>query len=80
LLLGPSPIADIAAQCGFADQSHLTRVFKKLVGLAPGLYRRSSRLPPIGGIRKGAGFPQNCRACPATPEDTDGVRDARRQP
>jgi AraC-like DNA-binding protein len=45
LLLGPSPIVDIAAQCGFADQSHLTRVFKKSIGLTPAQYRRCSRLP-----------------------------------
>jgi AraC-like DNA-binding protein len=55
LLLGPSPIVDISAQCGFADQSHLTRVFKRLVGLAPAQYRRSSTTagssakPPLGG-------------------------------
>ena len=45
LLLGPSPIVDIAAQCGFADQSHLTRVFKRSIGLTPAQYRRCSRLP-----------------------------------
>lgn len=35
------PIADIAIQCGFADQSHLTRVFTTLVGLSPAAWRRS---------------------------------------
>jgi AraC-like DNA-binding protein len=32
-------IADIAAQTGFADQAHLTRVFKSLMGATPGQYR-----------------------------------------
>jgi AraC family transcriptional regulator len=34
------PIADIAIRCGFADQSHLTRVFTTLVGLSPAAWRR----------------------------------------
>ncbi len=32
-------LADVAAACGFADQSHLTRVFKSITGLPPGLFR-----------------------------------------
>jgi AraC family transcriptional regulator len=34
------PIADIAIRCGFADQSHLTRVFTRLAGLSPAAWRR----------------------------------------
>ena len=34
------PIADIAAELGFADQSHLSRVFVKLIGLTPARYRK----------------------------------------
>ncbi|WP_458098224.1 AraC family transcriptional regulator [Roseomonas sp. WA12] len=34
-------LADIADQCGFADQSHLTRQFKRSVGFTPGAWRRS---------------------------------------
>lgn len=33
------PLLDIAVRCGFADQSHLTRVFRKHVGTTPGRYR-----------------------------------------
>jgi AraC family transcriptional regulator len=33
-------LAEIAAACGFADQSHLTRVFGKLVGATPGRWRQ----------------------------------------
>ena len=33
-------IADVAAETGFADQSHLTRHFKRVVGLAPAAYAR----------------------------------------
>jgi AraC family transcriptional regulator len=34
------PISTIAIRCGFADQSHLTRVFAALVGVPPGAWRR----------------------------------------
>jgi AraC-like DNA-binding protein len=36
------PLADVAALTGFADQSHLTRVFKRVTGVTPGRYRRSA--------------------------------------
>lgn len=32
-------IADIGLRCGFADQSHLTREFRRVTGLTPGSYR-----------------------------------------
>lgn len=34
------PIADVAAACGFSDQSHMTRVFTRLSGTTPGAWRR----------------------------------------
>lgn len=34
------PIADAALACGFADQSHLTRVFRAELGLSPAAFRR----------------------------------------
>ena len=34
-------LAEIAAMCGFSDQSHLQREFKKVVGASPALYRRN---------------------------------------
>jgi AraC family transcriptional regulator len=45
-LLGRStlPLSEIAIQCGFADQSHFTRVFSAKTGLAPGRWRRVSGL------------------------------------
>jgi len=37
------PIAQVAFDCGFAHQEHLTRVFKRLTGLTPGAFRRAVR-------------------------------------
>lgn len=34
------PVSDVALACGFADQSHLTRVFRALVGASPAAWRR----------------------------------------
>ena len=34
-------VSEVAYSCGFSDQSHLTRVFKKAVGVPPGTYRRA---------------------------------------
>jgi AraC-like DNA-binding protein len=37
----PNSIGDIALACGFADQSHLTRVFRGWVGTTPAAWRKS---------------------------------------
>jgi AraC family transcriptional regulator len=39
------PMARIAQECGFADQPHLTRVFSRLVGQTPSVWR--SRQQPL---------------------------------
>ena len=38
-----APLADIALATGFSDQSHLARHFRQLVGMSPGIFRRSHR-------------------------------------
>jgi AraC family transcriptional regulator len=38
---GRFSLSDVALACGFADQSHLTRVFTQLAGISPGAWRRS---------------------------------------
>jgi AraC-like DNA-binding protein len=35
------PIAEVALDCGFADQSHLTTTFRRWTGVTPGVYARS---------------------------------------
>jgi hypothetical protein len=51
-------LTDIASACGFADQSHLNRYFRRIVGVSPGLWRRewltgpmAADLPVIYGER-----------------------------
>ena len=34
-------LAEVAASCGFVDQSHFTKQFKRLVGVTPGQYART---------------------------------------
>jgi AraC family transcriptional regulator len=40
MVMTNQPLCRIARQCGFADQSHFTRVFRRLVGPSPGSWRR----------------------------------------
>lgn len=53
LLLQDLSIAEVAISCGFADQSHMTRVFTSLTGDTPARFRRKNRpfgvaLDPLG--------------------------------
>jgi AraC-like DNA-binding protein len=45
-LLQALPPIVVAQQCGFADQSHFHRVFRALVGSAPGTYAQQFRSRP----------------------------------
>jgi AraC family transcriptional regulator len=39
LVSGRGPIGEIAVECGFCDQAHLSRSFKKIFGTTPAAYR-----------------------------------------
>ena len=47
-------LSEIALRFGFADQSHFTRQFRQLFGVAPGLYRGRQRL--AGGAADASAF------------------------
>ena len=42
------PLSEIAISAGFANQSHLTRVFSALVGVSPAAWRREAQGAPEG--------------------------------
>jgi AraC family transcriptional regulator len=44
LLRSMLPLAEIALDCGFSEQSHFTRTFTRMVGTSPGEWRRQRRL------------------------------------
>lgn len=39
------PISVVASMCGFADQSHFTRVFRAVTGISPSAWRRRNTGP-----------------------------------
>ena len=43
-----SPLALIASQAGFYDQSHFSRTFKRIIGITPGEYRAAFRSRSTG--------------------------------
>jgi len=45
MLATDKPLSDIAAECGLADQAHLSRLFRKLVGESPAAWRRALANP-----------------------------------
>jgi AraC family transcriptional regulator len=40
------PLADVAIVCGFSDQSHLTRIFKRITTMTPAAWRTAEALNP----------------------------------
>ena len=42
LARGNLPLKVIAANCGFSDQSHMTRLFRRLLGVTPAEYRNAT--------------------------------------
>ncbi len=51
---GCEPIAAVALRTGFADQSHLTRDFRRETGLTPAQFRRLAAWPPPNGSPRAA--------------------------
>ena len=47
LTTGPATLAEVAAVCGFTDQSHMTREWQALVGQSPGAWLEEVPLPSV---------------------------------
>jgi AraC family transcriptional regulator len=46
MLQTSSSLAQIAIECGLADQAHLNKSFRRFVGESPGAWRRARAAPP----------------------------------
>jgi AraC family transcriptional regulator len=46
MLTTPMPLCDVASECGLADQAHLSRLFRKVVGETPAAWRRERAKAP----------------------------------
>ena len=44
MLSTDKPLCDVAFECGLADQAHLSRLFRKVVGESPASWRRDARV------------------------------------
>jgi transcriptional regulator GlxA family with amidase domain len=43
MLQTDAPLSDIALRCGFVDQAHLCKHFRKVTGETPAAWRRARR-------------------------------------
>jgi AraC family transcriptional regulator len=43
LAFSKMPLCEIATRCGFHDQAHMGREFRKAIGISPGAYRSGRR-------------------------------------
>jgi AraC family transcriptional regulator len=50
LRMSEAPLADVAAECGFCDQSHMNRSFRAVLGRTPLEVRREAALLAGFGI------------------------------
>jgi AraC family transcriptional regulator len=49
MLSSADPLSQIALNCGMCDHAHFTRVFRKIVGINPGVWRRQfPSVTPVG--------------------------------
>jgi AraC-like DNA-binding protein len=61
----PPALADLAASCGYHDQSHMTRDFRRLAGTTPSAYARARHPDFLGVAEHGVNFVQDEGASPA---------------
>ena len=64
------PLVQIAVECGLSGQSHLCRVFRRVVGQSPNEWRRANTVDPRQAVRHDEGLattaPYRLRDAPAS--------------
>lgn len=45
MLSTDKPLCEVAIECGLADQAHLSRLFRRVIGESPAMWRRGARIP-----------------------------------
>ncbi|MEL7088861.1 MAG: AraC family transcriptional regulator [Planctomycetota bacterium] len=69
----PRAVAEVAYACGFSDQAHLNRHFKRIVGTTPGRYARRQIGRPRASVS-----PSRFEWAPSFPSrNTDGYLDSK---
>jgi AraC family transcriptional regulator len=66
------PLLQVAVECGLRDQSHLCKVFRRVVGQSPNEWRRANTVDPRQVLHHGGGSAPNAahrlRDAPASAE------------
>ncbi|HEX3364479.1 AraC family transcriptional regulator [Phenylobacterium sp.] len=76
MLAGHEPLAHIALSCGFADQAHLARIFRRAMGIAPSAWRRVHGAANLELPAGPSGLCQGPEQDPSSPTSTGPARDA----
>jgi AraC-like DNA-binding protein len=61
----PPALAELALSCGYHDQSHMTREFRRFAGTTPSAYARARHPDYLGVAEHGVNFVQDIGAAPA---------------
>jgi AraC family transcriptional regulator len=56
MLQSDASLSDIAARCGFTDQAHLCKQFRRSMGQTPAAWRRACRTHELGCLRQSRAF------------------------
>jgi AraC family transcriptional regulator len=70
MLSSRASLSQIAFDCGMCDQPHFTRVFRRIVGINPGVWRRQSSTRANTNVKKS---PRITARHPTTVQDGSGL-------
>jgi AraC family transcriptional regulator len=51
-------LAQVAVGCGMCDQAHLSRVFRRMIGMSPSAWRREQQMSSVDNIKLGMAAPR----------------------